>query len=95
MSIIEQRLENLSKQHDNVYPIFAGAYYAYDSAQKADLETFVEFLPHVAQSAKLLNWHTGVAGALRTFCNLCMVDPMLIEAYLGVKFSKFNGGSKS
>ena len=88
MSIVEQRLENLSAHHDNVYVIFGGAYFAHDAIIHNDFATFVEFLPHVVQTAKLCDWHTGIAGALRTFCYLCMVDSALVEVYLGMKFSE-------
>ena len=87
-SIIEQRLIALNEKHDYAIAIFGGAIYAYDYACSGDIEGFVSFLPSVAQNAKFYRWHESVPRALHRFCHLCMVDPALVEAYLGIKFKE-------
>ena len=86
--MIEQQLISMNEKYPNAIAVLGGAYFAQESAKCGDIATFVEFLPHVAQSAKFLEWHNGVAGALRQFCHLCLVDPALIEVYLGATFNE-------
>ena len=86
--MVEKRLSVLIDKYDNALAVFGGAYYAESIAQVGDIATFCEFLPGVMRSAKFFKWHEGVAGALRRFCHLCCVDPMLVEAYLGMKFEE-------
>lgn len=86
--MIEQKLMSMNEKYPDTIAVLGGAYFAYDAISNGDIATFVEFLPHVAQSAKFLKWHNGVAGALRQFCHLCLVDPSLIEVYLGTTFNE-------
>jgi hypothetical protein len=85
---VNNAILDLNDEHPNATAIFGGALYAYEYVKDSypDLDGFVTYLPHVAQTAKLLNWHEGVEGALRTFCHLCYLDPELVELYLGVHF---------
>ena len=86
--MVEQKLIDMSEKYPHTISVLGGAYFAYDYAKNGDIATFVGYLPHVAQSAKFFRWHNGVAGALRQFCHLCLVDPALIEAYLGTTFNE-------
>lgn len=86
--MLEQQLISMNEKYPNAIAVLSGAYFAQASAEQGDLSTFVEFLPHVAQSAIMFEWHNGVAGALRQFCHLCLVDPALIEVYLGTTFNE-------
>lgn len=86
--MIEQKLLSMNEKYPDTIAVLGGAYFAHEAAKDGDIATFVEFLPHVAQSAKFFKWHTGVAGALRQFCHLCFVDPALIEVYLGTTFNE-------
>ena len=85
---VKKVIEALDVKQPNAIPIFGGALWAYEYAKKGDIKTFVTYLPHVISEAKLRGWHEGVAGALRRFCHICFVDPMLIEAYLGIRFEE-------
>lgn len=88
MSIIEERLIALNEQHEHAIAVFGCAIYAYECARKGDIVGFTDFLPIVAQNARFYGWHESAPRALHRFCHLCMVDPMLIEAYLGVRFEE-------
>ena len=83
-------IEALSTKHRHAIAIFGGAYHAVK--HNNDMDKFVDYLPHVVQSAKFYNWHEGVVGALRTFCHLCFVDPALVECYIGARFEEFERG---
>ena len=37
---------------------------------------------------KLFGWHESKPQAMRTFCKLAMVDPALVEVYIGMKFEE-------
>lgn len=78
-------IEALDEKYGNAIPIFGGALWV------NDLETLVKSLSHIIHSAKFFGWHDTIANACRTFCNLCFTDPMLVEAYIGMKFEKLTG----
>ena len=80
----------LAEKHSNAIPIFSWALGAYNciSSDSPDFESFVKYLPYVVSNAKHYKWHEGAIGALRTFCCLCSIDPMLIEAYIGMTFQE-------
>lgn len=84
-----RRIEALDEKYPKAIPIFGGALWV-DSIEK-----LITGLPHVIHSAKFWNWHEGIAGACRTFCHLCLIDPMLVEAYIGMRFEQLikNGGT--
>lgn len=84
--MIDKQLSKLQAQYNNAIAVFNGAYYANDIAKTGDIATFCEFLPGIARNAIFFQWHEGVAGALRRFCHMCLIDPALIEAYLDIKF---------
>lgn len=73
-------IENLNKEHPDAIAIFGGALWV------EDISSLIGSLAHVISEAKFRNWHEGLAGACRTFCHMCLVDPMLVEAYMGMKF---------
>lgn len=85
---IQHRVETLDKKHGNAIPIFGGALWVYDEDDNLDFDRFMSGLAHIPESAKFFKWHGGVADALRTFCNICMVDPVVIEVYMGAKFEE-------
>lgn len=88
MTRVERNILALCDKYDNALGVFSGAYFAEEAIQSGDLATFCEFLPGVVTNAKFFKWHEGVAGALRRFCRLCLVDPALVEVYLGMKFEE-------
>ena len=84
--MIDKQLSELQAQHENAIAVFKGANYANESARNGDITTFCEFLPGIARNALFFQWHEGIAGALRRFCHMCLIDPALVEAYLGIRF---------
>ena len=73
----------LSDKYPNVIPIFGGAYHCDGS-----IESIISGIPHVVRTAKIFHWHESPADAIRTFCHLCLVDPALVECYIGMTFEK-------
>lgn len=87
---VHNAITALADKYDNAIPIFGGALGAYNciNSDSPDFQTFITYLPSVVSHAKFFKWHEGVIGALRTFCHLCFVDPMLVEAYIGMTFEQ-------
>lgn len=55
-----------------------------------DFEAFVvKGIGTMLRNAMFYGWHEPLAKACRDFCHICMVDPMLVEAYCGMKFEQF------
>lgn len=87
---IAEILHNLNEQHEHAIAVLGGAYFAIECVhgEHLDMEQFVLFLPDVINKARFFGWHEGVVGALNRFCHLCLVDPSLIEAYIGMRFEE-------
>ena len=75
-------LENLNERHSHAVAIFGCA------ASVKDIKDILDFLPQVIRNAKFYRWHESAANACRTFCHLCLIDPSLIEVYIGISFEK-------
>ena len=86
--MIEKRLSDLNQQYANAFAIFSGAYWAHQAIISGNMADFVSFLPAVITNVKFYGWHETIPQALRRFCHLCLVDPALVEAYLGMKFEE-------
>lgn len=84
---IKYQIEVLQSKHSNAIPIFGGALWVYHD-NDFDSQRFIAGISHIAHNAKFFNWHEGVAGALRRYCHICMVDPMIVEVELGMKFEE-------
>ena len=84
-SVAEKMILALNEKHPNAIPIFGGALWV------DGIEKLVKSLPNVVSEVKFRGWHEGAAGACRTFCHLCLIDPMLVEAYIGMKFEQLVG----
>lgn len=84
-------ITTLADKYDNAIPIFGGALGAYNyiNCDTPDFERFVKCLSAVVHNAIFFKWHEGVVGALRRFCRLCLVDPALIECYMGLYLDEF------
>ena len=55
-----------------------------------DFETFiVNGIGVMLRNAMVRNWEESLAKACRDYCHICMVDPMLVEAYLQMRFEEF------
>lgn len=89
-------INNLANEYDNAIPVFGGAVFAhrYLNLDEPNLDEFIKYLPPVVSHARFFKWYEGVVGALRTFCQICSIDPMLIEAYIGMTFEKLLEVSK-
>ena len=83
---VKARLEAMEELHPNTIPVLGGAYFAIDHTD--NFAEFVGYFPHVVSSAKFFGYEGGAVKALRTFCHLCLVDPMLVEVYLGMTFEQ-------
>lgn len=83
-------INTLSTKYPNAIPIFGGALGAYEcvNTDTPNFKAFTSCLLTVAHNAKFYNWHEGVTGALRRFCRLCLVDPALVELYLGISLAE-------
>ena len=85
----ECRLYALQKSFPHAVPLFGGAIWAATAIANGDFESFVWYLPSIVKSADFWDWKYGVEAALTTFCDLCLVDSKLVEAYLGMSLAKF------
>ena len=81
-------LESMEEKHHHTIPVLGGAAFAIDHTD--NFEEFVRYLPHVIASAKFYDYHQSPAQACRTFCHLCLVDPYLVEVYLGMTFEELS-----
>ena len=82
---IKHKIECLDAKYPNAIPIFGGALWVYHD-NDFDSQRFIAGLSHIAENAKFFKWHEGVAGAMRRYCHICMVDPLIVEIELGMKF---------
>lgn len=85
---IKNNIECLDSKYPNAIPIFGGALWVYHGNNFSS-EHFLAGLSHVAKSAKFFKWHEGVVGAIRRYCNICMIDPAIVESALGIKLEQF------
>lgn len=80
-------VESLHEKHGNAIQTLGGVLSAYEYAESSDLHKFCQCLSHVILEAQLSKWHSGISGAMKTFCNLCLIDYALVECYLGMSFN--------
>ena len=85
---IQHRVESLDNKHPHAVAIFRGSMWVYDEEDNFNFERFIKSLAEVPVDAKIYNWHDTPANAMRTFCHICMVDPVTIEVYMGKKFEE-------
>lgn len=84
---IKHNIEVLDSKYPNAIPIFGGALWVYHD-DDFDSQRFIAGLSHIAKNAEFFKWHEGVAGAMYRYCHICMVDPMVVEVALGMKFEE-------
>ena len=51
-----------------------------------DLDKVASYLPSIIRNAEFYKWHDTLANACRQFCHCLFIDPMLMEAYIGLTF---------
>ena len=86
--MVEQRLLTLNKKYNNAIAVFGGAYWAHQVIISGNFNDFIPFLSTVITNARFYGWHESIPKALRRFCHLCLVDPKLVEVYLGMTFDQ-------
>ena len=86
VSVTEKMILALNEKHRNAIPIFGGALWV------DGIEKLINSLPHVISEVKFRGWHESLADACRTFCHLCLIDPMLVEVSIGMSFEKLVEG---
>lgn len=88
----KSRVYNLAEVLDvnvwNVIPVFGGALWATPAIQAGDWDGFLSGLKTVVKNCKLHLPTLGIKKALDMFCNVCLVDPKLVEAYLQTSFEE-------
>lgn len=91
---VQQTILELSEQYDNAIPVFGGALFVASClhSDSPDFKHFVWGLQCVIHNARLYKWHESEADALRRWCHMCLVDPALVEAYLGMRFEQYCEG---
>ena len=74
-----QILHDMDKTNPDTFPMFGGAVYV------ATIDDLVTYLPHVISYAR----HKGydIIDNIQTFCHICLIDPMLVQAYIGTTFT--------
>ena len=79
---------SLDEKYPNAIPVFGGALHAskHINCDTPNFGKFISYFPDLINSVKFYKWHESAVEALRRFCHICYVDPMLVEAYLGVRF---------
>ena len=85
----ERRLYALKQAFPRAINLFGGACWATSTIASGDFEGFCWYLPGIVKSAKFWGWSGSIESALVTFCDLCLVDPKLVELYLGMTFAEF------
>lgn len=78
----KRAIEALDEKYRNAIPIFGVALWI------DGVEELVDCLPNLIDKVRFYGWHDTPANACRTLCHLCFVDPMLIEAYIGMTFEQ-------
>lgn len=90
LNIIKNNIEALQDKYDNAIAVMGGAYWAAQEVHndKPNFDKFIELMCNMVTDHKFFGWHEPIPQAMRTFCKLAMVDPMLVEAYIGMKFEE-------
>ena len=89
-NIVKNNILALQEKHENAVAVMGGAYWASQEVHKdePDFSKFVELMCNMVTNAKFFQWHESIPKAMRTFCKLAMVDPALVEVYIGMKFEE-------
>lgn len=89
-NIVQSNILALQDKYDNAVAVMGGAYWAAQEVHgdKPNFDKFVELMSNMIHDLKFFGWHESIPQAMRTFCKLAMVDPALVEAYIGMKFEE-------
>lgn len=85
---VKAAIDELAKQYSNAIPVFGGALSAakYVKNGSFNLDAFCKCIANAIDNATFFGWHEPAEEVARRFCNLCYIDPALVEAYLGTRF---------
>jgi hypothetical protein len=83
---IANAIVDLDRKYSNAIPVFGGAYHI-----DRDIPSVALYLPTLLRHAEIWKWHESQADTCRRFCHLLMIDPALVEVYLGATFEKLLG----
>lgn len=86
----EVRLYALQKTYPDAIPVLGGAVFAATAVAENDLDALVEYLVNAVTnpSSRVKNWRGGVVSICENFCHVCLVDPKLVELYMGYTFAE-------
>lgn len=84
--IIMQRLE-ANCFGDRSIEIYGGAYHLFHNGEPS-LHEIANGIHTTILNAKFFEPQTEPAIIARNFCHLLLIDPMLMEVYLGIRFSE-------
>ena len=79
----------LDCKYHNAIPVFGGALSAFNALEDGDYDKFKSLMLGAINDAKVFKWHESALEVARRFCRLCYVDPMLIEAYIGLRLEEW------
>ena len=86
--VVYKAIMSLDDKHPNAIPVFGGALSASKHIESAHYDKFIKCLSDVIHNAQFYGWHEDIPATLRRFCHLCLIDPKLIELYLGCTFEE-------
>lgn len=83
------RLYALQKTYPYAVPVLGGAIYASTAAKMGDMDALVGWMAHALDTRdyKVQHWEGGIVSICENFCHVCLVDPKLVEAYMGMTFA--------
>lgn len=86
----EKRLYALKKVYPDAIPVLGGAVFAATAIAENDMDEFVEYLAFAitCPSLRVKCWPGGIVSICEEFCHICLVDPKLVEVYLGYTFAE-------
>lgn len=66
-------------------PIYGGVYHLYNYTDEPSLDEVIRCINEAVRSAAFFEPDTAPQTVARNVCALCLIDPMLIEVYAGVR----------
>lgn len=82
--IIKKRLESNCFGPKSI-PVYGGVYHLYTHEDEPSLSSIIDCINECVRSAKFYEPETAPEVVVRNVCHLCFIDPMIIEAYVGVR----------
>ena len=75
-----QILCDMSKTQPDVIPMYGGAVYV------STIDELISCLPHIISYSRIKDY--DIIDSINTFCHICLMDPMLVQAYIGTAFEE-------